>query len=156
MKPFYDDSACIFCPEGQIFNVDSKICTSAPLGLKYDPNVRQYIPPEAHHETDPKSPNYISNSALTDTESIPNCNNTHPYYDTVACINCQAPFLIFDVDAAKCSLCDAVKIYNATTHKCDQRNFLYVNGSSERLMATEARSIEDYRAGLTQAVKQNP
>ena len=58
MQPYFDDITCIYCEEQ--FNLDTKKCVSAPSGLAYDKNIRKYIVPEANKETNPNSPNYIT------------------------------------------------------------------------------------------------
>ena len=89
ITPFYDDIACIYCPEDTVFNLDTKLCVKAPEGLKYDQNMRQFIKPLENSETDPKAENYISSEPLKDNSLIPNCNKTHPYYDSIACVKCS-------------------------------------------------------------------
>jgi len=57
-------------------------------------------------ETNPQAKNIISaTSTLPDTAAT-NCNTTNPYYDGIACINCQAPFILFDNSQKKCVVCN--------------------------------------------------
>lgn len=63
---------------------------SAPQGSEFNSNIHKYVPPE-EKETNPDAPNLVGYS-LADHPDIENCNLTHPYYDGVACINCEKPF----------------------------------------------------------------
>ena len=74
LTPYFDGIACIYCPEETVFNLDTKLCTKTPEGLKYDENMRQFIKPLQNHETDPEAENYISREPLKDNSLIPNCN----------------------------------------------------------------------------------
>lgn len=53
-----------------------------------------------------------------DNANVPNCNQTHPYYDGVACVNCPVPFVLFDQASRRCVVCDADKKYNAGKRAC--------------------------------------
>jgi hypothetical protein len=53
-----------------------------------------------------KATNYISSKPLVDT-SLANCNETFPYWDGIACVKCVSPFIIFNIDEKKCTLCNA-------------------------------------------------
>lgn len=106
-------------------------------------------------ETDPRAANYTTKKPLNDSPTT-NCKKATPFYDGIACINCLDPFPIFNVDTKKCTACDPTDIYDNTQHKCIPREKIYISTNENNLMATSAKSIDDYHAEIEQMMKDNP
>ncbi len=86
----------------------------------------------------------MTDTPLIDT-SIPNCNKTNPYFDGISCINCQKPFIIFDIKSVQCVTCEADSVYNDTTHTCDPKPKIYISTNFNKLAATNNTSIDAYK-----------
>lgn len=53
-------------------------------------------------------------------------------------------------------VCDPKDIYNATTRTCTPRPVIYISTNENRLLATPARSIDDYHNNITKTIANNP
>jgi hypothetical protein len=133
-KPYYDGIACINCPNE--FNIDTRKCLKTPSSDKaYNDNMHCYMTKQYNFETDPLANSYTTNFPLKDTTTA-NCRKARPYYDGIACVECQEPFPIFNAQTRKCSVCDPMDYYNNTEHKCLPRDIIYISTNEEHLMAT--------------------
>ena len=118
--------------------------------MKYDANLHCYVKPEPNKQTNPDAEHIVSSTRITAVANP--CKLQKPYYDGIACIKCEQPFILFDLDTKKCIQCDQYHLYNASTQKCEKRPVVYVSTNYSNVMATPGTNLTEYKKQLFQRV----
>ena len=132
---------CVACPAGKQLNVSQRNCAIVPKNSLYNETGRYRIQPLV---TIP-APN----------PQLEYCPTNNPYFSGTDSVSCPGDSY-WQISQSKCYGCPAYSFFNVTTRQCQLYPSIYVNGSRDRLLATDKTSIADYDRMLRQSLVKNP
>lgn len=101
------------------------------------------------------APNLIGKPPANDP-AVPDCTQDKPYWDGISCISCPDPFVYFDLSTKTCVVCDPKDYYDAATKSCLPRKTIYISTNEDKLLATPAQSVADYKNKVAKTIDSNP
>lgn len=134
--PLWNGTACLSCPNGTYYNLQSLACTS-PISIT---NVDAIKKSNNFLETDNYTLTRISQQDAKSILPTVACNASTPLFDGKSCIACSNS--IYDLKSLSCVNCSKSDYYNTTTNKCAPKPNYYPNLNNNNWIVSSESGID--------------